>query len=74
MLVGSGVNLVELSIFTGVVNALLLPAVLGLLYWLARTQLSGTFRLQGWYARGVGLVFGFASLTGLFCGVGGLLN
>ena len=74
VLVGSGVNLVELSIFTGVVNALLLPAVLGLLYWLARTQLSGTFRLQGWYARGVGLVFGFASLTGLFCGVGGLLN
>ncbi len=74
VLVGSGVNLVELSIFTGVVNALLLPAVLGLLYWLARTQLSGAFRLQGGYARVVGLVFGGASLTGLFCGVGGLLN
>jgi len=73
-LVGSGVNLVELSIFTGVVNALLLPAVLGLLYWLARTQLTGAFRLQGGYARVVGLVFGLASLTGLFCGVGGLWN
>ncbi|WP_209437216.1 NRAMP family divalent metal transporter [Pseudomonas batumici] len=73
-LVGSGVNLVELSIFTGVVNALLLPAVLGLLYWLARTQLTGAFRLQGGYARVVGVVFGLASLTGLFCGVGGLWN
>ena len=74
VLVGSGVNLVELSIFTGVVNALLLPAVLGLLYWLARTQLTGAFRLQGGYARVVGLVFGLASFTGLFCGVGGLWN
>ena len=74
VLVCSGVNLVELSIFTGVVNAFLLPAVLGLLYWLARTQLTGAFRLQGGYAWLVGLVFGLASLTGLFCGVGGLLN
>ena len=55
--VSSGVNLVELSVAAGVVNAVLLPIVLGFLYWLARTSLPQSLRLQGRYGVMVAIVF-----------------
>ncbi len=49
VVVGSGVNLVSLSVGVQVMNALLLPIVLGFLFLLAR-RLPGPYRLQGRYA------------------------
>jgi Mn2+/Fe2+ NRAMP family transporter len=71
LVVASGVNLVALSVGVQVMNALLLPVVLGFLYLLAR-RLPPPFRLAGGYALLVALVilvtvgFGFyAALIGL---------
>ncbi len=50
LLVTSGVNLVTLSIAIEVMNALLLPIVLGFLYLLARRALPPAHRLRGGYA------------------------
>ena len=44
------VNLVRLSVAVEVMNALLLPIVLGFLYLLARRALPDEHRLKGWYA------------------------
>ncbi|MDE2572062.1 MAG: divalent metal cation transporter [bacterium] len=49
-LVLSGINLVDLSVAVEVMNALLLPIVLGFLYMLAVTALPKPYRLHGWYA------------------------
>src|ERR1700730_4813820 len=49
LLIVSGVNLVSLSVGVQVMNALLLPIVLGFLYLLAR-RLPGPHRLKGFYA------------------------
>ncbi len=57
LLVCSGINLIHLSIATGVINALLLPIVLGFLYSLARTELPQALRLQGFYAKVVAVLF-----------------
>lgn len=68
-LVASGVNLVALTVAAGVANALLLPIVLGFLYWLGRTTLPQALRLRGAYgamvAAGFLLVSGIALYTGL---------
>lgn len=74
ILVCSGINLVRLSIATGVTNAVLLPIVLGFLFRLARTELPGHLRLSGTYAIAVGLIFAVAAGAGLFCGIAGALN
>jgi NRAMP (natural resistance-associated macrophage protein)-like metal ion transporter len=50
LLVTSGVNLVRLSVGIEVMNALLLPIVLGFLYLLARRGLPPEKRLRGVYA------------------------
>ncbi len=70
-LVASGANLVALSIGVQVLNALLLPVVLGLLFALARRALPEPYRLKGTYALLVGAMmlvtagFGiYAALTG----------
>lgn len=73
-LVCSGLNLIRLSIATGVVNALLLPVVLGFLYRLARTELPGPYRLKGRYAVIVGVVFAVTAGVGLFAGIVGSLT
>jgi Mn2+/Fe2+ NRAMP family transporter len=69
VLVASGVNPVELSVAAGVVNAVLLPIVLGFLYRLARTALPEELRLKRGYATIVAIVFlltgGLALYTGL---------
>jgi Mn2+/Fe2+ NRAMP family transporter len=70
-LVCSGINLVRLSIATGVGNALLLPVVLGLLYHLARTELPGKYRLKGGYAVFVAIVFATAAAVGCYAGIFG---
>jgi Mn2+/Fe2+ NRAMP family transporter len=75
ILVASGANLVNLSVAVEVMNALLLPIVLGFLYLLALKALPDPYRLKGFYAWVVGVVvvvtagFGFyAGLTGAISG------
>jgi hypothetical protein len=72
-LVASGIDLVRLSIAAGVLNALLLPVVLGFLYRLARTALPEPLRLRGVYAAVVAVAFLVVSGVGVYAGIGGLL-
>jgi Mn2+/Fe2+ NRAMP family transporter len=68
----SGVNLVKLAIGVNVMNALLLPIVLGFLYLLARKTLPEPWRLEGWYAWLVGLVVLLTAGLGAYAGVMGI--
>ncbi len=72
VLVVSGINLVDLTIAAGVLNALLLPLVLSLLYCLARTALPEPLRLRGAYAALVALAFLIVAGVGLYAGIAGL--
>lgn len=74
LLVASGIDLLRLSIATGVINALLLPIVLGLLFVLARRELPEPYRLKGGYAACVGLVFLLTASIGLYAGCMGALG
>jgi Mn2+/Fe2+ NRAMP family transporter len=71
VVVGSGVNLVSLSIGVQVMNALLLPIVLGFLFLLAR-KLPAPYRLQGGYAWLVGAIVLVTVVFGVYSGVAGL--
>jgi Mn2+/Fe2+ NRAMP family transporter len=71
--VASGVNLVSLSVGVQVMNALLLPFVLGFLFLLAR-RLPEPYRLRGTYAAVCAAVIAVASLFGVFSGVSGLFD
>jgi Mn2+/Fe2+ NRAMP family transporter len=71
LLVVSGVNLVSLSVGVQVMNALLLPIVLGFLYLLAR-QLPEPHRLQGGYAIVVATVIAASVIFGVYSGISGL--
>jgi len=71
-LVASGVNLVSLSVAVEVINALLLPIVLGFLYLLARRTLPEEHRLKGAYAWIAGLVMAVTAGFGIFSGVASL--
>lgn len=62
----SGVNLINLSVNVQIMNALLLPIVLGLLYLLALKSLPEKYRLKGIKAVFVGLIILLASGFGLF--------
>lgn len=73
-MVCSGLNLIRLSIATGVVNALLLPVVLGFLYRLARTELPEPYRLKGQYAVIVGIVFVVTAGVGVYAGISGSMT
>ena len=73
LLIVSGVNLVTLSVGVQVMNALLLPIVLGFLYLLAR-RLPPPHRLQGLYAWVVAIVIAAAVIFGLYSGIFGLLQ
>jgi len=70
-LVVGGINVVRLSIGIGVVNAILLPVVLGLLYLLARRELRGSLRIEGAYAAVLAIVFFITAATGLYAGLVG---
>ncbi len=73
LLVGSGINLVQLSLAVAVANALLLPLLLLLLYLLARRALPKPLRLRGPYAVLVAAAFALITVLGLFAGVAGAL-
>ena len=71
LVVGSGVNLVSLSVGVQVMNALLLPIVLGFLFLLAR-RLPAPYRLRGAYAALSGVIILVTVVFGVFAGVAGL--
>ena len=71
LIVVSGVNLVSLSIGVQVMNALLLPIVLGFLYLLAR-RLPKPYRLQGAYAVVIAIVIAATVIFGVYSGLAGL--
>ncbi|MBB4196778.1 Mn2+/Fe2+ NRAMP family transporter [Rhodoblastus sphagnicola] len=73
LVVASGVNLVSLSVGVQVMNALLLPFVLGFLYLLAR-RLPAPFRLRGAHAVVCAGIIALASLFGVYSGVAGLFE
>ena len=73
LLVGSGANLVKLSVGVQVMNALLLPIVLGFLYLLAR-RLPAPHRIRGGYALLVALVIALTAGFGVYAGILGLLG
>ncbi len=70
----SGVNLVRLTLGVEVMNALLLPIVLGFLFLLARKALPDPWRLKGPYAWVVGFIVLLTSIVGVYAGIAGLLN
>ncbi|MDF2690191.1 MAG: family metal ion transporter [Gammaproteobacteria bacterium] len=69
ILVTSKINLVSLSVAVEVMNAILLPIVLGFLYLLAIKALPEAYRLKGKYAVIVGLILGITALFGLVAGL-----
>jgi Mn2+/Fe2+ NRAMP family transporter len=69
----SGINLVKLAVSVNVMNALLLPIVLGFLFLLARKALPEPWHLQGWYAWVVGTVVLLTAGLGVYAGIMGLL-
>jgi Mn2+/Fe2+ NRAMP family transporter len=71
LLVVSGSNLVSLSVGVQVMNALLLPIVLGFLYLLAR-RLPEPHRLKGGYAVVVVTVIAASVIFGVYSGISGL--
>ncbi len=73
IVVGSGMNLVSLAVGVQVMNALLLPIVLGFLYLLAR-RLPEAYRLEGAYATVSGAVILATVVFGVYSGVAGLLG
>jgi Mn2+/Fe2+ NRAMP family transporter len=72
LIIVSGVNLVSLSVGVQVMNALLLPIVLGFLYLLAR-RLPPAHRLQGFYAVVVAVAIAATVLFGLYSAVAGII-
>jgi NRAMP (natural resistance-associated macrophage protein)-like metal ion transporter len=73
ILVASGVDLVGLSIGVEVMNALLLPIVLGFLYMLGLKALPDEYRLKGWYAWVVGAIVVVSAGFGFYAGITGAL-
>ena len=72
LFVASGVNLVSVSVGVQVMNALLLPIVLGFLYLLAR-RLPEPHRLKDGYAIVVALAILLSAGFGVFAGIAGIL-
>jgi NRAMP (natural resistance-associated macrophage protein)-like metal ion transporter len=71
-IVESGINLVDLNLFVQVMNALLLPIVLGFLYLLALRALPEEHRLKGWYAWLVGVLLLATAAFGVYSAIAGL--
>lgn len=72
VLVGAGLNLVDLAVGAGVANVLLLPVVFGFLWQLARTAPAQDLRLHGAYGAIVGLALLLASGVGLYAAIIGM--
>ncbi|MDE2363292.1 MAG: divalent metal cation transporter [Hyphomicrobiales bacterium] len=73
VIVASGADLVAISVGVQVMNALLLPIVLGFLFLLAR-RLPEPFRVQGVWAWVSGLVIAVTVVFGVWSGVSGLFG
>lgn len=73
LIVASGINLVSLSVGVQVMNALLLPIVLGFLYLLAR-RLPEPYRLKGMYAAFVAGIILLAAGFGVYAGLTGIAH
>ncbi|HTW35782.1 MAG TPA: divalent metal cation transporter [Rhizomicrobium sp.] len=71
VLVASGADLVKLSVGVQVLNALLLPIVLGFLYALATRALPEPHRLKGTYAVVVGVICFVTAGFGIYAGLTG---
>lgn len=69
VLVASGTNLVALSVGVQVLNASLLPIVLGFLYALATRALPDPYRLKGGYAILVGVVVFVTAGFGIYSAI-----
>lgn len=69
VLVASGINLIHLSVGVEVMNAMLLPIVLGFLYLLAIKALPTSYRIKGWYAKLTGIILGTTALLGVFASI-----
>lgn len=74
VVVASGVDLVELSVAMEVLNALLLPIVLGFLYLLARRALPDPYRLTGTRAAVTFGVMFVVTAFGVFTGITGIVG
>ena len=72
ILVASGINLVNLSVAVVVMNALLLPIVLGFLYLLALKALPEKYRLSKPYAIAVFIILATTALFGVWAGISGI--
>jgi len=64
-------NLVSLNVGVQIMNALLLPLVLGFLIALSVKALPPAVRLRGWYRWVVTVVVGLTTLLGVFGGFSG---
>jgi hypothetical protein len=64
--------LVKLSVAIEVLNALLLPIVLGFLFAVARWSLPPEHRLQGVYAWVVGVTMSVTAGFGIYAGISSL--
>jgi Mn2+/Fe2+ NRAMP family transporter len=71
VLVGIWPDLVSLNVGVQVMNALLLPLVLGFLVALSIRALPPAVRLRGWYKGVVIVVIGLTTLLGVFGGFSG---
>jgi Mn2+/Fe2+ NRAMP family transporter len=74
LVASDAINLVTLSVAVQVLNALLLPLVLGLLYALARKCLPVKYQLQGTYAWFVLVMIVATTACGLFAGIMGIVG
>jgi len=74
VLVASGLNLVALSIGVEVMNALLLPIVLGFLFLLGLKALPDPYRLKGAYAWFVGAIVVVTAGFGFYAGITGAIS
>ncbi|HQU16768.1 MAG: NRAMP family divalent metal transporter [Gammaproteobacteria bacterium] len=74
IVVGSGINLVTLNVAVEVMNALLLPVVLGFLFLLAHKALPEPYRLRGAYAWIVGAVILVTAGFGVYAGLSGVFG
>jgi Mn2+/Fe2+ NRAMP family transporter len=72
--VSSGANLVALSVAVQVLNAALLPIVLGFLFALAARALPEPYRLRGLYAVVVAAVLALTAGFGLYAVVAGIFG
>lgn len=73
ILIASNVNTVKLNVAVEVMNACLLPIVLGFLFLLARKTLPDAYKLKGKYAIFVGVILAVTAGFGLVAGIMGSL-